>query len=79
MEYPFILNIRLLLLPLWECAPPNRLSLSLCVCAANLAVGMAQWGNRKVGLLDADLFGPSVPRLMNLQGKKAELSKSKRM
>jgi len=39
---------------------------------------MAQWGNRKVGLLDADLFGPSVPRLMNLQGKKAELSKSKR-
>lgn len=42
----------------------------------NLAVGLSHFGNRKVGLLDADLFGPSVPRLMNLQGKQAELSQS---
>ncbi len=36
--------------------------------AANLAIAFAQQG-LKVGLLDADIYGPSVPRLFNLQGK----------
>lgn len=31
----------------------------------NLAVGLMNEGKR-VGLLDADLFGPSIPRMMNL-------------
>ena len=34
----------------------------------NLAVALAQSG-LKVGLLDADIYGPSVPRLMGLKGK----------
>ncbi|WP_298426395.1 Mrp/NBP35 family ATP-binding protein [Rhodoblastus sp.] len=36
--------------------------------AANLAIGLAHLG-LKVGLLDADLFGPSQPRLFGLSGR----------
>ncbi len=36
--------------------------------AINLAVALAQQG-LKVGLLDADIYGPSVPRLTGLSGK----------
>ncbi len=35
--------------------------------AVNLAVAMARTGAR-VGLLDADIYGPSVPRMMGLAG-----------
>ena len=34
----------------------------------NLATAFAQKGN-KVGILDADIHGPSVPRLLGLEGK----------
>jgi ATP-binding protein involved in chromosome partitioning len=36
--------------------------------AVNLAVALAEMGN-KVGLLDADIYGPSIPRMMRLQGQ----------
>ncbi len=36
--------------------------------AVNLAAALAAQGQR-VGLLDADIYGPSVPRLLNLSGK----------
>ncbi len=36
--------------------------------AANLALAMAAAG-RAVGLLDADIYGPSMPRMMNLSGE----------
>jgi ATP-binding protein involved in chromosome partitioning len=35
--------------------------------SANLAVALAGWG-AKVGLLDADIYGPNIPTLMGLDG-----------
>ncbi|OJJ11689.1 MULTISPECIES: Mrp/NBP35 family ATP-binding protein [unclassified Roseibium] len=40
---------------------------------ANLALGMAANG-MKVGVLDADIYGPSVPRLFNVSGRPEALS-----
>ena len=37
--------------------------------AANLAIAMAR-GGRRVGLVDADIYGPSQPRLMQVEGTK---------
>jgi ATP-binding protein involved in chromosome partitioning len=36
--------------------------------AVNLALGLVA-GGRKVGLLDADIYGPSAPRMMGISGK----------
>ncbi|MAC77543.1 MAG: sodium:proton antiporter [Rhodobacteraceae bacterium] len=38
--------------------------------ATNLAVALAKAG-RRVGLLDADIYGPSIPRMMGVSGKPA--------
>lgn len=38
--------------------------------AANLAVALAKQG-KKIGLLDADIHGPSIPMLMGLSGSRA--------
>ncbi|MDQ7057119.1 MAG: iron-sulfur cluster carrier protein ApbC [Ghiorsea sp.] len=40
--------------------------------AVNLAVAMAQNG-QKVGLLDADIYGPSMPNMLGLKGRKPEV------
>jgi len=39
--------------------------------AANLAIALARQG-RKVGLVDADIYGPSQPRLMGNEGKRPD-------
>ena len=44
--------------------------------AANFALGLASLG-LKVGLLDADIFGPSVPKLFGLGGARPELRDQK--
>ena len=38
----------------------------------NLAVAAAMQGKR-VGILDADIYGPNIPRMMGLQGKEVEV------
>lgn len=40
--------------------------------AANIAVGLAGRG-KKVGLMDVDLHGPSIPRTLGLLGRKPEI------
>ncbi len=43
---------------------------AVCVLpAVNLAIALARGSNLRVGLMDADVFGPSIPRMMKLQGK----------
>ncbi len=42
--------------------------------AVNLAVGMARLGY-SVGLIDADVYGPSLPKMMDLEDAKPELKK----
>jgi ATP-binding protein involved in chromosome partitioning len=39
--------------------------------AANLAVSLAEAGH-KVGLLDVDIHGPSIPRMLGVQGRRLE-------
>ena len=40
--------------------------------SVNLAIALAMQG-KKVGLLDADIYGPNVPRMMGLDGQKPEV------
>ena len=46
--------------------------------AANLAVGLAALGH-KVGLLDADIYGPSQPRMMGISGRPTATPDSKKL
>jgi len=45
--------------------------------AANLAIALASRG-RKVGLLDVDIHGPSIPRILGIDGFPAELARPNR-
>lgn len=46
--------------------------------AANLAVGLAQSGLH-VGLLDADIYGPSIPRLLGVETEKLRWNDDNKM
>ena len=49
--------------------PLSSPSPSTSCLAVNIAVALAQDRTRSVGLLDADVHGPSIPRMMNLRGQ----------
>ncbi|ANV98624.1 sodium:proton antiporter [Helicobacter enhydrae] len=40
--------------------------------SVNLAIALAQSG-KKVGLLDADIYGPNIPRMLGLNGEKPQV------
>jgi len=42
--------------------------------AVNLALGLKRLG-AKVGILDADLYGPSIPTMLNLKGRRPKVEK----
>jgi len=44
--------------------------------SVNIAVAMAMQG-KKVGLLDADIYGPNIPRMMGVHGQKPEIEGNK--
>ncbi len=44
--------------------------------SVNLAIALAMQG-KKVGLLDADIYGPNIPRMMGLDGVKPEVNGNK--
>ena len=46
--------------------------------AVNLAIAMAMQG-KKVGLLDADIYGPNIPRMMGVNDQKPEIQGNKVM
>jgi len=46
--------------------------------SVNLAVAMAMQG-KKVGLLDADIYGPNIPRMMGIENEKPEVVGNKVM
>jgi len=46
--------------------------------AVNLAIAMAMQG-KKVGLLDADIYGPNIPRMMGVADQKPEIQGNKVM
>jgi ATP-binding protein involved in chromosome partitioning len=46
--------------------------------AVNLSISLALSKNLKVGLLDADIYGPSVPKMLNIT-EKPRASKSKKI
>jgi len=46
--------------------------------AVNIAIALAQKGYR-VGLLDADIYGPSTPRMLNIEDEKIEWNDNNQM
>lgn len=46
--------------------------------AANLAIALARRGV-KTGLVDADIYGPSMPRLLGVEGKRPQASEDKKL
>lgn len=45
--------------------------------SVNLAIALAQQG-QKVGLLDADIYGPNIPRMLGLNVNKAEVDENQK-
>lgn len=49
--------------------PMHDLPAFICLHSVNIAIALATSLSLRVGLLDADIHGPSIGKMMNLRGK----------
>ena len=49
----------------------------IAVASVNLAVSLANTKNLKIGLLDADVYGPSIPKMLGISEKPSSSEKKK--
>jgi ATP-binding protein involved in chromosome partitioning len=61
------------------CVASGKGGVGKSTVAANLALTFANKFNLNTGLLDADIYGPSVPKLMNLTGHEPEVDAENRL
>lgn len=61
------------------CVASGKGGVGKSTVATNLAVSFANHYNLKTGLLDTDIYGPSIPTMMNLSGHEPELDQNNLM
>lgn len=61
------------------CVASGKGGVGKSTVATNLAISFANHYNLKTGLLDSDIYGPSIPKMMNLSGHEPEVDSNNQM